>query len=133
MPTETILKVCAHCGSENVTHDALARWDTETQEWSISSTLDNSDCDRCGNECTVEDVLMDYDPWAHARPLDRVRVRYDADAKVYRVYHYPPNTKTGEAIELEQFGIMQNADQAANDFAGQFDDCLVQLDGEDYP
>ncbi len=133
MNSKPVRKVCSWCGSENVSHDALARWDTETQQWEISSTLDNSDCDRCGGECDITDVGLDYDPWNYPRGLDRVRVRYDEDNKVYRVYHYPPRTKMGEAIELEQFGMLENANQAARDFAGDFDDCLIQLDGEDYP
>lgn len=45
---------CSHCGSTDVTHDALVRWSNAAQEWLISSTLDNSDCEDCGGETSVQ-------------------------------------------------------------------------------
>lgn len=46
---------CSHCGSTEVTHDALVRWNNAAQEWENSSTLDSNDCDACGNDnCVVE-------------------------------------------------------------------------------
>lgn len=48
-------KVCSHCGSTNVTHDALVRWSEEDQRWEIASVLDNADCDECGDETHIED------------------------------------------------------------------------------
>ena len=43
-----ICKVCARCGSRNVTHGAIARWNEDEQDWQVSSLLDNGDCDDCG-------------------------------------------------------------------------------------
>jgi len=45
---------CSHCGSTNVTHDALVRWSDAEQDWQNSSTLDGNDCDDCGNDKCVE-------------------------------------------------------------------------------
>ena len=126
-------KVCKWCGSENVTHDALARWDEVAQEWELSSTLDNADCDRCGGECDIEDVPMNYDPWAFARSVDRVVVREDSDNKVFEVFHYAPGVTIGDAELLETFGRADYANQAAKDFASKFDDAIVVLEGEEYP
>lgn len=50
--------VCQERGSRDVTHDALARFDEDAQEWSISSLLDNSDCDDCGEQSCVKQVLL---------------------------------------------------------------------------
>jgi|SRR5579871_3336227 len=126
-------KACTWCGSENVTHDALARWNEVAQEWEISSTLDNADCDRCGGECDIEDVPMDYDPWAFGRPLNRVLVREVSGAQVFRVFHYAPGVTTGEAALLDSFGRADDADQAAKNFASRLDDAIVVLEGEEYP
>lgn len=131
---ETIYrKVCKWCGSENVTHDALARWDMAAQEWEISSTLDNADCDRCGGECDIEDVPANYDPWAFARPVHRIVVREDCDNKVFQVFHYAPGVTIGDAELLETFGRADYANLAAKDFASQFADAILVLEGEEYP
>jgi hypothetical protein len=50
-----IKKVCANCGSQDVSCDAIVTWNIETQEWEIAGLLDNSDCADCGNECDLED------------------------------------------------------------------------------
>lgn len=47
---------CSHCGSQNVTADALARWDVERQQWEASAILDNGNCDDCGAE--GDDVVV---------------------------------------------------------------------------
>lgn len=67
---------CGHCGSTNVTHDALVRWSNAAQEWQNSSTLDNSDCDACGNHnCVVEYELRGRElaDAMHARRLAGVQ------------------------------------------------------------
>jgi hypothetical protein len=126
-------KVCKWCGSENVTHDALARWNEAAQEWEISSVLDNSDCDRCGGECEIEDVPMDYDPWAIECSIHRFRVRENTDTKVFEVFHYTPGATVGDATLLETFGRAADANHAAMVFARKFDDVIVVGVGDDYP
>lgn len=58
--TQRIRKVCARCGSHNVTHDALVRWDEDAQQWEMSSLLDSGDCDDCGND--GNGVIVDAQP-----------------------------------------------------------------------
>lgn len=46
--------VCSRCGSADVRADAYASWSDEKQEWELVSTFDNSDCQDCGGECSLE-------------------------------------------------------------------------------
>lgn len=48
-----VIPVCKTCGSDRVTMDCLARWDVEAQDWLVSSPLDCTDCDECGEETTL--------------------------------------------------------------------------------
>lgn len=43
-----IKPVCTICGSDEVTRDAIVRWDVEAQTWIISSLLEDLQCDHCG-------------------------------------------------------------------------------------
>jgi hypothetical protein len=45
-----IKMICPHCGSEDVTRDALARWSVEEQKWVVSSELDTMQCEACNRE-----------------------------------------------------------------------------------
>lgn len=54
-----VRKVCETCRGENVTQDALAHWCEESQEWELSSLLDNADCDDCGGETNIDDVVIE--------------------------------------------------------------------------
>lgn len=42
--------VCRHCGSDDVTADAVARWDPDTATWDLSSTFDDRNCGSCNAE-----------------------------------------------------------------------------------
>ena len=55
MEQTQIKKCCKYCGSENVSVDATARWNTDTQAWELAALFDNSDCDDCGGETTIVD------------------------------------------------------------------------------
>lgn len=46
--------VCSTCGSEEVRRDAYASWNTKTQEWELITTFDNTDCEQCGGQCSLE-------------------------------------------------------------------------------
>lgn len=50
-----IRKCCKYCGSDNVTVDAVARWNIAAQQWEIAGLLDNSDCNDCGGETDIVD------------------------------------------------------------------------------
>jgi hypothetical protein len=45
--------VCAACGSDDVRRDAYAVWSVPNQAWELLTTFDNTDCEKCGGECSV--------------------------------------------------------------------------------
>jgi hypothetical protein len=51
--------VCSECGSERVLKDAYAIWSVEEQEWILHSTYDHADCEECGGECKVKEIVAD--------------------------------------------------------------------------
>lgn len=54
---------CRTCRSEEVTRDACARWNVETQRWELTTVYDNADCDDCGGESRlVERHVTDGSP-----------------------------------------------------------------------
>lgn len=55
MTHDKIKKCCKYCGSENVSIDAAARWNVDTQAWELAALFDNSDCDDCGGQTTIID------------------------------------------------------------------------------
>lgn len=44
---------CSHCGGENVSVDATARWDRVAGDWSLTDTHDNAFCDDCDGETSL--------------------------------------------------------------------------------
>ena len=49
------IPVCNHCGSEDVSADAIARWDDENQDWKLIDVYDKGyACDQCGGECRID-------------------------------------------------------------------------------
>jgi len=58
--TKRIVKVCAACGSEDVSADVFARWNVNTQQWEVSAIMDEGHaCEACNGECEIEDKLAD--------------------------------------------------------------------------
>lgn len=49
-PSRRVRLLCPACGSESIVSDAAARWCVETQQWGLSSTMDVTICDDCGEE-----------------------------------------------------------------------------------
>ena len=43
---------CAHCGSLDIRHDAIAQWNAEREDWDVIAVLDGAWCETC----------MDADP-----------------------------------------------------------------------
>jgi hypothetical protein len=68
------LPVCSACDSSDVRADAYAEWDADAQDWSLVCTFDNTDCEHCGGECSVQWVNVDS-PQAR-----RAEAMADADA-----------------------------------------------------
>ena len=59
MEKQKVTKVCRHCGSENVSVDATARWNADTQAWELAGLFDNSDCEDCGRKTDIIDEIRD--------------------------------------------------------------------------
>lgn len=52
--------ICATCGSENISADAIAYWSKEEQEWKISGLMDEGhSCDDCGADVTLEEHFIE--------------------------------------------------------------------------
>ena len=50
--------VCEDCGSEEVTRDAWAQWNVETQDWELGAVFDYAYCHRCQREAHIEEVPL---------------------------------------------------------------------------
>ena len=49
--------VCKTCGSEEVSKDATARWNVESQEWELSATYDKPNfCETCEGETSIDEI-----------------------------------------------------------------------------
>ena len=55
MSDDRVRKVCRRCGSEMVTCDAWAEWDTYRQEWVLSALFDYAFCHECALRTRIED------------------------------------------------------------------------------
>lgn len=50
--------VCGTCGSDDVSRDAWANWDTRMQEWLLGAVFDYGHCHRCGGESSLVEVAL---------------------------------------------------------------------------
>lgn len=55
--------VCSHCGSDDVTMDAVARWNVAAQAWTMSDIYDGSDaaCGACEGETSLKAIDVNRD------------------------------------------------------------------------
>ncbi|MBW8784131.1 MAG: hypothetical protein JF593_05760 [Novosphingobium sp.] len=56
MAGERVNMVCETCGSDRVTRDAWAEWDSGTQEWTLGAVFDAAFCHACECETRIEEV-----------------------------------------------------------------------------
>ena len=59
--TETdkrIAIVCATCGSDEVSRDAWANWDTRSQQWELGNVFDYAHCHKCDGETRLVEVEL---------------------------------------------------------------------------
>lgn len=56
MDERRVRMVCETCGSEEVTHDAWASWDTHAQEWTLGATFDYAYCHSCDGDTHITEV-----------------------------------------------------------------------------
>jgi hypothetical protein len=50
--------VCNVCGSDEVSRDAWADWDTKAQEWVLGAVFDYAHCHKCGSETSIIEVEL---------------------------------------------------------------------------
>lgn len=60
MPTsdKRIVFVCETCGSDVVTRDAWAEWDTVEQRWVLGAAYDFAFCHACEEETRLKEVPL---------------------------------------------------------------------------
>lgn len=51
--------VCRECGSTELTRDAFAEWDRDTQQWVLSAVYESTTCQACDAE---SDALCQWQP-----------------------------------------------------------------------
>jgi hypothetical protein len=49
--------VCGTCGSDEVSRDAWANWDTREQQWVSGKVFDRGHCHRCGTDARLVEEL----------------------------------------------------------------------------
>lgn len=50
--------VCGTCGSDHVSRDAWADWDTGQQEWVLGAVFDYGHCHQCEGESSLIEVEL---------------------------------------------------------------------------
>jgi hypothetical protein len=50
--------ICGTCGSDKVSRDAWANWDTRLQQWVLGSIFEYGHCHRCDRESRLIEVEL---------------------------------------------------------------------------
>jgi hypothetical protein len=50
--------ICSECGSDDVSRDAWADWDTGKQEWVLGAVFDYAHCHKCDCETSIIEVEL---------------------------------------------------------------------------
>lgn len=50
--------VCNVCGSDDVSRDSWANWDTRSQQWVLGAVFDYAHCHKCGCETSLVEVEL---------------------------------------------------------------------------
>jgi hypothetical protein len=56
--SKRIAIICGTCGSDEVSRDAWAKWDTRGQEWVLGAVFDDGHCHRCEGESRLIEVEL---------------------------------------------------------------------------
>jgi hypothetical protein len=56
--SKRIAIVCGTCGSDDVSRDAWANWDTREQQWVLGSVFDYAHCHKCDCESRLIEVKL---------------------------------------------------------------------------
>lgn len=54
-----VIVICYECGSDNVTSDASASWDVDTQSWILSDVGEGNYCYNCEHDMGLEEVALE--------------------------------------------------------------------------
>ena len=57
-PDRSIAIICGSCGSDDVSRDAWADWDTREQRWVLRTAFDYAHCHRCDGETRLVEVEL---------------------------------------------------------------------------
>lgn len=57
--SKRIAIICGTCGSDEVSRDAWANWDTREQEWVLGTVFDDGHCHRCDGESHLIEVELE--------------------------------------------------------------------------
>lgn len=80
---ERLKPVCKSCGSDDVTCDATARWDEDTQNWELSGLFDSKTCGACGYEKDYCNWEVLPEPEEDSQPVrDRLRELLAANSRI---------------------------------------------------
>ncbi len=58
MTGRRVAMICSVCGSDEVSRDAWANWDTARQEWVLGAVFDYAHCHRCERETRLIEVEL---------------------------------------------------------------------------
>jgi hypothetical protein len=50
--------VCSQCGSDQVSRDAWANWDTVEQQWVLGAVFDYAHCNKCDRETSIIQIEL---------------------------------------------------------------------------
>lgn len=56
--SKRIAIVCKYCGSDDVSRDAWADWDTREQQWVLRTAFDYAHCHRCDRKTSLVEVEL---------------------------------------------------------------------------
>lgn len=50
--------ICKTCGSKEVTRDAWAEWNEESQQWVLAAAYDYAYCHKCENDARLAEMPL---------------------------------------------------------------------------
>ena len=50
--------VCSRCGSDDVSRDAWADWDSAKQQWVLRCAFDHAHCHKCDGETSITEAEL---------------------------------------------------------------------------
>jgi hypothetical protein len=74
---ERVIKYCAACGGQDVSRDATATWNKETQKWELAGVQDQGYCEDCGGEATISEAPINGVQKHFEPEADKTRTFYD--------------------------------------------------------